>query len=89
VEFRCRPFSWEGSPEQTLHLIFNGVDVGAISLERDMKVYRSEVPAQLVRPGLNHLLLRAGHARAPAAVGLGDDRRELAIAFDTVSLLRR
>jgi hypothetical protein len=42
----------------------------------------------VVRPRLNHLHLRAHHARSPASVHQGTDERPLAAAVDVISFRR-
>jgi hypothetical protein len=88
IALRCLPFAWPGAPTQTLEVAFNGSVVDVLVLQPDMQTYEVRIPADLVRPRLNHLHLRALHARSPASVHQGTDERPLAAAVDVIRFRR-
>lgn len=87
LRFVCRPFAYEGAPEQTVEVLANGVPVGAVTLGRRTRSYSVQIPAKRLWPGRNRLELRFAYAESPSRLDPGsDDRRTLAAAFEELEL---
>ena len=86
VRARCRPFHWDGAPEQRLRMTLNGRDLGSVVLRPSMGEYTLPVPPGVCVPGLNRLELDLAWAAVPADhLPDSGDRRWLAAAFETIA----
>ena len=81
VQIRCEPFDYPGSPPQTIRVRSSGQEVTSLALREGVAEYRFEVPADLLRPGLNVLTFEYAYARRPKALGLSQDSRRLAVRW--------
>ena len=74
VSLRLRPFTYPGSPPQTVTLDINGQahDMGARTLADDWQTVTWQAPGSALIDGLNRLTLTWDHAAAPRSVVPGD-----------------
>jgi arylsulfatase A-like enzyme len=87
LELRCRPFHWEGAPEQRLSVEVNGSAVGEAVLSPGFRDYSFALPRGVVGPGLNRVELEFAWTAAPADHLPGNtDTRTLAAAFERIVL---
>lgn len=82
-EIQGRPFEWPGAPDQGVRLRLNGDDLGWKPFGRSEPV-RFELPATGVRIGTNTLELQWDRATRPKDVRSSRDRRELAVAVESL-----
>lgn len=85
---RLLPFEAPGLPAQTLAFSWNGQPVETITLRAGMQTYRIEVPAEVVRAGANRLRVSHGRHQGPGDLGLSNDPRPLAVAWDLLRIER-
>ncbi len=86
VRVRCRPFQWNGAPEQRLRMTLNGRDIGGFALRAVMSDHTLPIPVGVVVPGRNRLEIDLAWAASPADHLPGsDDRRQLSAAFETIA----
>ncbi len=86
LRMRCRPFQWDGSPEQGLSVVVNGREVGDTVLRPGFHDYSFPLSEGTVRTGSNRVDLRFSWAAAPADhLPNNTDRRTLAAAFEWIS----
>ena len=75
----CRPFTFDGAPEQTLSVAVNDQPLAELRMQHKLTRYRVEVPAGRVRSGWNQLDLTFGyHLRPRDLAGGSADERSLA-----------
>jgi hypothetical protein len=87
LDLRLQPFTYQGSPPQTIAVYVNGRLGGRLTLEPAWARYHVNLPAALFRSGLNAVTFKYGHMASPARVIPGSgDTRMLAVAFDSVTL---
>ena len=87
VELRLRPFSFPGSPLQTVKLYVNGEFFSQIPLAtKDWQSYTVHLPQAYLTAGINTFRFVYGYTDSPSRVVPGsDDSRTLAVAFDYVA----
>ncbi len=86
LDIRCRPFHWDGSPEQRLSVVVNGCEIGDTILEPGFHDYSLPLPEGTVRTGLNRVDLRFSWTAVPADhLPNNTDRRTLSAAFESLS----
>ena len=88
VQFRGRPFSWDGSPTQTIDVEVDAELVARLDLEDGMQEYSVRIPAEVVQRTFSEIRFRYGHSMRPRDVGEGNDPRRLAVLFDWVRIVR-
>lgn len=86
MELRLLPFSFPGSPPQSVAVLANGQPVGEIALATTAwHSYTVRISGAYLRPGINRFHFRYRYTASPANVIPGQqDPRELAVAFDFV-----
>ena len=87
MELRLRPFSFPGSPLQTVKLYVNGEFFSQIPLAtKDWQSYTVHLPQAYLTAGINTFRFVYGYTDSPSRVVPGsDDSRTLAVAFDYVA----
>ena len=87
LRFRCRPFAFEGAPNQHVDVVVNGVAAGGVDLDPTGGSYGVELPRHALRPGRNLITLRFAWAEKPIGhVEGSEDTRTLAAAFDEIRI---
>ena len=82
-----RPRNVETDP-QFIDVWINDTMVESLPLRPGIRVYRVAVPATAIRRGFNEVRFRYGWVASPQSLGLSADRRQLAVRFDRISLIR-
>jgi transmembrane protein TMEM260 (protein O-mannosyltransferase) len=85
VRVRASPFTYPGSPQQTLALQVNGDTLTARPMQKGWDTYEWTVPAGMWRRGFNRLAVRTSNLASPAAVGPSSDTRTLGVAVSDLS----
>ncbi len=86
LDLRCRPFHWDGAPEQRLRVTVNGRKIGEAVLASGFRDYSFPLPKGVTGPGMNRVELKFSWTAAPADRLPGNtDQRTLAAAFQWVS----
>ena len=88
LEVECAPFPHPVDRLQVVEVWVNGELASRLALVPTMHAYRTDLPDRLMRTGLNEIVFRYGYAVSPQSLGISDDPRQLAVQFDTLSLLR-
>jgi 4-amino-4-deoxy-L-arabinose transferase-like glycosyltransferase len=87
---RCQPFTYEGSPPQTLTAWVNDTAVGTVTLTEGWQISTFSVPVEVIRqvaPGFFRVRFTYQYAARPSDVlPQSQDGRRLAVAFDWVVL---
>ena len=86
LELRGWSLAYPNSGGQTIGVEVNGVVLDEAPLAEGGGTLRFHLPARALRRGSNELLLRSAFAVAPSEVLGTEDKRELAAAWDSVSL---
>jgi len=90
IEFRCSPFTFPGSPTQSVVVSINGQSVASIRLAKGINEYRISVPGELIKQGKNEIEFEYGYSRRPADVlDESKDPRQLGVAWDYIRLGNR
>jgi len=88
--FRCRPFVYEGSPQQEMAISIAGKPVGSVALKEGWHTYSVAVPRSLLQelaPGFFRVQFSYSHVIRPSEVlKQSQDTRRLAVAFDFAML---
>ena len=82
------PFVYPGGKRQWVDVFVNGELITRFLLRDGTHAYEARIPARVLRHNLNKIRFAYGYAMSPQAAGLSDDRRELAVQFDTLRLRR-
>ena len=86
LDLRCRPFNWDGAPDQRLRVVVNGREIGDTTLVQGFHDYSFPLPKGTVGAGLNRVEIGFEWTAAPADhLPANGDRRTLAAAFQWVS----
>jgi hypothetical protein len=87
MELKLRPFSFPGSPLQTVKIYVNGQFFREIPLEvKDWHSYTVHLPHAYLTTGINTFRFVYGYTDSPSRVEPGNgDTRRLAVAFDYVA----
>jgi hypothetical protein len=87
MELKLRPFSFPGSPLQTVKIYVNGQFFREIPLEvKDWHSYTVHLPQAYLTTGINTFRFVYGYTDSPSRVEPGNgDTRRLAVAFDYVA----
>lgn len=89
VRLRVVPYAPDQLPPQKLEVALNGRSLGTLTLDDRWEEHSVAAPSSLWSEGINELTFRASHAAAPARFDpASNDRRELAVAFDAISVDR-
>jgi hypothetical protein len=86
IEIICQPALASASSVQQLSALLNGALVGTVVVPRGWNQISMAVPAQAWRIGVNELELLLSSSVSPSDAGAGDDRRELSLAIDRVTV---
>jgi arylsulfatase A-like enzyme len=87
LELRCRPFDWNGAPEQTVTVAVNGRELGRVVLSGGFDDYSLPLPRGALLAGRNRVELRFGRTGRPADHQPdSDDARTLAAAVSRLGL---
>ncbi len=81
-----RPFRFPGAPVQEVELGLNGVSLGRLPLSSELSQLAVTLPDTALEVGENELELRYAYHRSPREVGVGGDRRSLAVAWYAIQL---
>ncbi|HEX7593989.1 MAG TPA: interleukin-like EMT inducer domain-containing protein, partial [Anaerolineae bacterium] len=65
---RALPFTYPQSPPQTMELVVNGQSISKFDLKDGWQNYAATIPAEILRSGLNDLVLKFGYAVRPRDV---------------------
>jgi choline-sulfatase len=85
VSMTVWPFSAPRLPDQALRVLLNDHEVARLQLRRGRQVVTFELLTDAQIEGANQLVFIPDHVWVPAEVHQGsDDRRQLAVAFDTI-----
>jgi arylsulfatase A-like enzyme len=85
VTVTASPFAAPGLPDQAFRILVNQHEVARIPLRRGWHEYSFELSAGDLLRGANRLVFIPDHVWVPAEVrGGSDDRRQLAVAVDTI-----
>ena len=68
LALRLQPFSYDGAPQQTVSVEFNGVKLGGQTLADGWQEITFAVPADATRSGLNRVMLHFDHTTRPVDV---------------------
>lgn len=71
--------------EQSMHVVFNGMEIDTIEILPGWNEYRVRIPSDNLRVGKNSLTFNFKRAQAPSERG-GRDTRKLAMAFDWLKI---
>ena len=86
----CRPFTFEGAPQQTITVAMGEHDVLTRPLPQDWQLIRAPLPDAALSPGFNTLQVRFGYARKPSDVGHDpQDHRRLSAACRYLGIVPR
>jgi len=88
LEFRCQPFTFPAAPPQVVEVLVNGRSVDRILLHPGFHDYEVAIPKRFIRKRLNEIRFRYQYAVSPSEAGVSNDRRVLAVRFDTLQLIR-
>lgn len=88
LHFRAQPFTDRQLPEPWVEIVVNDVLVVRQPLAPEWTDYEVALPSRVLRRNLNRLELRYAYATSPAELGQSDDRRPLAVRFDTIDFMR-
>lgn len=86
---QVRPFTFPGSPSQRMWIEVNGRVVSEIELTTSEGMWQDVecvVPASYWRQGVNRVAFLFSYAQSPFEVGMGEDRRTLAVAFQELEI---
>ncbi|PIE31998.1 hypothetical protein CSA56_16725 [candidate division KSB3 bacterium] len=89
LQFRCYPFSYPGSPQQEVSVFIAHRSVGKVTLQEGWQLYTLDVSQNLLKDvvdGSAPLTFVFSHLAKPSEVLGTQDPRQLAAAFDVVSL---
>jgi arylsulfatase A-like enzyme len=86
LAFRVLPLSYPGAPDQGLAVEVNGLPVGRLDLPRQWTEPRLRLSRESLAAGENRLALSYRWNRSPAEVGMSQDARRLAVAWDWIRL---
>ena len=85
LSFSSLPFTFAGAPPQTISIGVNGRErVAAVTMKGGWNIYEVEVPAAVLRKGINQLTFTFAYARAPHDVLPSSDARRLSAAVDWI-----
>lgn len=88
--FRLFPFSYPGSPQQTMDIYINGRHLETLSLSSQWKIYNVLIPSKLIVSGVNHIRFAYRYAKRPCDVlPNSTDTRTLGVAFDYLNLFKQ
>ncbi len=85
AELLCAPAPGLAGRPQAVTIEVDGRRAGELVLSPGLRAYSVELPAELVRPGVNHLTFRYRHTVSPGRGGRRDGRR-LAVAWHDLRL---
>jgi len=85
IEVICQPALASASSVQQMSATLNGALIGTVTLPRGWNQIALAAPASAWRIGINELELFLSSSVAPDA-GNGDDRRQLSVAIDAVTV---
>jgi arylsulfatase A-like enzyme len=85
----CHPFQVPGGPPQRLLVRLRDRKSAPVELAPGWQTVRVPLPEGVPGAGLTEAWLVFDHARAPAAVGVGEDRRKLAAACRRLAVVPR
>ena len=87
LHFQCWPYVFSSTQPQSVVVTLNDVELGGVELPPGRRSYSLPVPADALTAGENTVTFRFSYAEAPQQHKEGStDARELAAAFDYVSL---
>jgi arylsulfatase A-like enzyme len=81
------PLVFPGAPRQILTPVLNGRQLASQPMPQDWSELRIPLPAWALTSPINILDLHFAYQAAPARVGLGDDGRLMAAAFDLLAVV--
>jgi hypothetical protein len=85
MDFECSPFSFPGSPQQTISIVLNGTPIQQVALTPGRAMYSVMLPKGAFRDWPDTLELTYAYARKPMDVisGAGDSRT-LAVVYNSI-----
>lgn len=87
ISFRVQPYTYAGSPTQSLRLFLNDLPISKIDLATGWRNYTIRFPKNGFRRGVNDFRFEFGYAAVPKNVAPPSaDDRELSAAFDTLTI---
>jgi 4-amino-4-deoxy-L-arabinose transferase-like glycosyltransferase len=92
LQFRCYPFSYPGSPQQEVSVFIGDAFVQQVVLQEGWQTYTLDIPKDVledVAPGSILLTFVFSQVAKPSEVLGSQDSRQLAAAFDVVSLRQK
>lgn len=81
MKLKLGSFSPQGFPPQRTHVRVNGHDAGAIDVDPNVREYEVKIEESWLRAGPNAIVFEYSHTVSPAEVGLGEDKRQIAVRF--------
>ncbi len=89
LRFRADPYRADDGRPQIIEFWVNGKLVGREGLLRDLRQYEVEIPGRVVQRNLNEIVMRYSHWRPDPGVGSAASRRQRAVRFDRIDLIRQ
>ena len=86
IDVLCQPALASASSVQQMSAVLNGALVGTVVLARGWHQISLTAPAPAWRIGVNELELFLSTSTSPAGAGAQDDRRQLSVAIDRVTV---
>ena len=85
MDFECRPFSYPGSPQQTLSIVLNGKAIRQLALYPEMRKYSVILPMSAFRDWPDTVEFHYSYSKRPSDVIAGSqDSRSLAVAWNSI-----
>jgi hypothetical protein len=84
----CWPYTYPGSPPQSIELEVNGHKAATISIQKHSKIYSVKIPEKYLNNGINELKIISAHSIRPSYFSPTLDPRKISIAFDYFSFKR-
>ena len=82
----CQPFTFTGSPRQTVAIVLNGMSIATVALRPGRQTYSVALPGAALRPS-NTIEFHYAYARRPQEVDRqSGDTRSLAVLWRSIDL---
>jgi len=86
LELRVEPLSYPQSPQQIITILVNGQEASRIQLKNGFNNYYVSIVKSYWKRGINEIEFRYQFCQQPKAVMESSDERQLAVAFDYITL---
>ena len=87
LDFSCEPFTYPGSPTQTVSIVLNGTTIHEVALGAGVREYSAVLPKAAIHPSTNTMEFVYGYAKRPNDVRPNaGDSRQLGVAWHSIDL---